>query len=307
MVQELMVHALCPECESPEVIGDRDNGELVCGECGLVIQEEMLDRGPDWRAFTPEEKANSGRAGAPTSYSRFDKGLSTDIQIDRDAFGRPLPPKAKRQMWRLRRWQIRTRMHASKDRNLIQAMNELERLSEKLHIPSFIQETAAVIYRKALNADLIRGRCIATIVAAALYTACRLAKTSKTLNEIAKASPRDRKEISRSYRLLLRRLNVKMLIDEPVNYVSKIAENAGISGEAQGLAIQILQEAKRRHMALGKDPSGLAAGALYIACKLRNERVSQGSLARAAKVTEVTVRKRKKELMKELSLKTDQE
>jgi len=302
MVQELMVHAICPECESPEVIRDRDNGELVCGECGLVIQEEMLDRGPDWQAFTPEERANKGRAGAPTSYSRFDKGLSTDIQVNRDAFGRPLPPKTKRQMWRLRRWQIRTRMHASKDRNLLQAMTELERLSEKLHIPSFIQETAAVIYRKALNADLIRGRCIANIVAAALYIACRLAKTPKTLNEIAKASPRDRKEISRCYRLLVRRLKVKMLIDEPEKYVSKIAENAGVSGEAQGLAIQILQEAKRRHMALGKDPSGLAAGALYIACKLREERVSQGSLARAAKVTEVTVRKRKKELKKKLNI-----
>jgi len=95
-----------------------------------------------------------------------------------------------------------------------------------------------------------------------------------------------------------------MLIDEPEKYVSKIAENAGVSGEAQGLAIQILQEAKRRHMALGKDPSGLAAGALYIACKLRKERVSQGSLARTAKVTEVTVRKRKKELKKKLNLKS---
>lgn len=305
MAQELTVHALCPECENPEVISDRDAGELVCTRCGLVIQEDMLDRGPEWRAFTLDEKSDRRRVGAPSSYSRFDKGLSTDIQVTRDASGRPLPPKVRRQMWRLRRWQIRSMMHTSKDRNLIKAMTELERLSGKLHVPSSVQETAALIYRKALNKDLVRGRSISAVMAAALYAACRYTKTPKTLNEIAKASPRDRKEISRCYRLLVRRLKVQMPIDKPVDYVAKIAENSGVSGEVQGLAIQILQEARHRHMAIGKDPSGLAAGALYVACQLRNEKVSQGLLAQAAKVTEVTIRKRKRELVEGLNLRVD--
>jgi len=305
VVQKLIVDALCSECGSPEVIRDRERGELVCSECGLVIQEDMLDRGPEWRTFALDEKPDKRRVGAPSSYSRFDKGLSTDIWVTRDASGRPLPPKVRRQMWRLRRWQIRSRVHASKDRNLVSAMTELERLSGKLHIPSSVQETAALIYRKALNEDLVRGRSISAVAAAALYAACRYTKTAKILKEIAKASPRDIKEISRCYRLLVRRLKVQMPIDEPLDYVSKIAENAGVSGEAQGLAIQILREAKRRHMAVGKDPSGLAAAALYVACQLRNENVSQGLLAQAAKVTEVTVRKRRKELIEGLSLRVD--
>lgn len=305
MAQELTVHALCPECENPEVISDRDAGELVCARCGLVIQEDVLDRGPEWRAFTLDEKSDRRRVGAPSSYSRFDKGLSTDIQVTRDASGRPLPPKVRRQMWRLRRWQIRSMMHTSKDRNLIKAMTELERLSGKLHVPSSVQETAALIYRKALNKDLVRGRSISAVMAAALYAACRYTKTPKTLNEIAKASPRDRKEISRCYRLLVRRLKVQMPIDKPVDYVAKIGENAGVSGGVQGLAIQILQEARHRHMTIGKDPSGLAAGALYVACQLRNEKVSQGLLAQAAKVTEVTIRKRKRELVEGLNLRVD--
>ena len=103
----------------------------------------------------------------------------------------------------------------------------------------------------------------------------------------------------------MRRLKVQMPIDEPADYVSKIAENAGVSGEAQGLAVQIIQEAKRGHMAIGKDPSGLAAGALYVACQLKNEKVSQSLLAQAAKVTEVTVRNRKRELVEGLNLRVD--
>ena len=141
-----------------------------CSNCGLVILDETLTRSPEWRAFTLEKKRSQRRVGAPTDYSHFNKGLSTTIWVNRDAFGYPLPPKVKRQMWRLRRWQIRSEISTSNDRNLMQAMNELERLSGKLHISPPTQETAAIIYCKALTARLIRGRSIAAIVAAANVT-----------------------------------------------------------------------------------------------------------------------------------------
>jgi len=303
-MQRLIQKRLCPECGSSELIADREMGETVCSKCGLVILDEMLNRSPEWRAFTLEEKRSKGRVGAPTAYSHFNKGLSTVMWVNRDAFGRPLSPEVRRQMWRLRRWQIRSRMHASDSRNLMQAMGELGRLSETLHVPSFIQETAAVIYRKALSADLIRGRCIAAIVAAALYAACRLTKTPKTLNEIVKASARDKKEFSKCYFLLVRKLKMKMPIADPLNHISKIAEKVGISGKAQGLAVKILREAKRKRITMGKDPIGMAATVLYMACQLRDEKITQMDIATAANITEVTIRNRKKELMKKLNLET---
>ena len=68
-----------------------------------------MDKGPEWRAFTQEEKASRSRVGVPTSYSVHDKGLSTAIgRVDRDAFGRKLPLSTRLQMWRLRKWQIRS-------------------------------------------------------------------------------------------------------------------------------------------------------------------------------------------------------
>jgi transcription initiation factor TFIIB len=185
----------------------------------------------------------------------------------------------------------------------MQAMGELERLSEKLHTPSFTQETAAVIYRKALSADLIRGRCIAAIIAAALYAACRFTKTPKTLNEIVKVSTRDRKEVSRCYFLLIRKLKIKIPIADPLDHVSRIAEKAGVSEDTLGLAVKILREAKRKRITLGKNPIGIAATVLYIACQLKDEKMTQMDIAAAADVTEVTIRNRKKELMKKLNLK----
>jgi len=293
----------CPECGSSNLIHDYDTGETVCGDCGLVLYEQMMDKGPEWRAFTQEEKASRSRVGVPTSYSVHDKGLSTAIsQVDRDAFGRKLPLSTRLQMWRLRKWQIRSRVHSSIDRNLAQAMAELDRLSDKVYIPPPIKEKAAVTYRKALDKGLVRGRSIAAIAAAALYAACRGSGTPRTLREIAEASLVDKKDVARCYRLLLRELEVHMPIADPLTYVSKIAERTGISGKTQGIAIQILREARKRRASAGKDPMGLAAAALYIACLQNNEKKTQKDIAEAAGVTEVTVRNRYKTLKKQLKL-----
>src|ERR1035441_10024877 len=96
----------------------------------------------------------------PTSYSIHDKGLSTTIsQVDRDAFGRKLPLSTRLQMWRLRKWQIRSRVHSSTDRNLAQAMAELERLSSKVNISAgriwkktaLIHKTSDVAFTQMAN------------------------------------------------------------------------------------------------------------------------------------------------------------
>jgi transcription initiation factor TFIIB len=293
----------CPECASKNLVHDYDSGETICGDCGLVLYEQMLDKGPEWRAFTQQEKASRSRVGMPTSYSIHDKGLSTTIsQIDRDAFGRKLPLSTRLQMWRLRKWQIRSRVHSSTDRNLAQAMAELERLSSKVNISAPIKEKAAVIYRKALDKTLVRGRSINAIAAAALYAACRKSGSPKTLSEISEASLVNKKDVARCYRLLLQKLDFHMPISDPLTYVSKIAEKNGVSGKTQGTAIAILREAKQKRFSAGKDPIGMAAAALYIACLQNNEKVTQKDIAEASGVTEVTVRNRYKALKQQLNI-----
>jgi len=293
----------CHECGANNLVHDNDTGETICSDCGLVLYQQMMNKGPEWRAFTSEEKASRSRVGGPTSYSVHDKGLSTTIsQIDRDALGRRLPLSTRLQMWRLRKWQIRSRVHSSADRNLAQAMSELERLSDKLYMSQGTKEKAAVIYRKALDKGLVRGRSIATIMTASLYAACRGTGTPRSLREIAEVSLVNKKDVARCYRLLLRELDVKISIADPLTYVSKIALKAEVSGVSQGKAIEILRRARHKRIATGKDPMGIAAAVLYIACLQNNEKRTQKEIADAAGVTEVTVRNRYKALQKELNL-----
>ncbi len=293
----------CPECTSKNLIHDYDIGETICGDCGLVVYEQTMDKGPEWRAFTAQEKTSRSRVGSPTSYSVHDKGLSTTIsQVDRDAFGRKLPVSTRLQMWRLRKWQIRSRVHSSSDRNLAQAMSELERLSSQLYISQPTKEKAAVIYRKALDKALIRRGSIASIAAAALYAACRKSGSPKSLREIAEASLLSKKVVARCYRMLLQELDFHMPISDPLTYISKIAEKIGVSGKTQGVAMAILREARKKRFSTGKDPMGMAATALYIACVQHNEKITQREIAKAAGVSEVTLRNRYKALKKQLNL-----
>ncbi len=293
----------CPECKSNNLIHDYDTGETICTDCGLVIYQQMLDKGPEWRAFTLQEKASRSRVGSPTSYSVHDKGLSTTIsQIDRDAYGRKLSVSTKIQMWRLRKWQIRSRVHSSIDRNLAQAMSELDRLTSKTNLSPAIKERAALIYRKALEKGLVRGRSINAITAASLYAACRGNGTPRTLREISETSLVDKKDVARCYRLIIKELEVHIQVADSLTYVSKIAQKNDISGKAQGAAIAILREAKLKRFAAGKDPMGLAAASLYIACLQNNEGITQKDIADAAGVTEVTIRNRYKALMRQLKL-----
>ncbi len=293
----------CPECSSDNLIEDYDRGEIICQSCGLVTNENVMDRGPEWRAFTKEERESRGRVGIPMSYSMHDKGLSTVIdRINRDAYGRQLPISTRLEMLRLRKWQIRTRVHSSIDRNLAQAMAELDRLTDNLHIPAQVKERAAVIYRKALDNGLVRGRSISAIAAAALYAACRATETPRTLKEVASASSVKKKDVARCYRLLLKELDMKMPVEDPVRCVSKIASKVKIPVKTQRAGIKILGEAKKRGVVSGKDPMGLAAAALYVACVLDDVKKTQKEIAEVANVTEVTVRNRYKGLKETLQL-----
>ncbi|MCW4026707.1 MAG: transcription initiation factor IIB [Candidatus Bathyarchaeota archaeon] len=291
----------CPECEGTNIVYDNEAGENICGNCGLVIQDTIMDEGPEWRAFTREEKDSRSRVGMPSLYSVHDKGLSTTIRdINRDAFGRKLPLSTRIQMARLKRWHTRTRVHSSIDRNLSLAMTELDRLSDKLSIPASVKEKAALIYRKALDAGLVRGRSIASIASGSLYAACRMTNTPRNLRDVVKASLVSRKDVARSYRLIVNELNVRAPIPDPLIYLSKISRRANVSGAVQAEAIRILKEAKRKKFLAGKDPLGLAAAALYIASKRSGKKRTQKQFAEAAGVTEVTVRNRYRTLRKQL-------
>ena len=293
----------CPECTSVHLVKDYKRAELVCGNCGLVITEQLIDEGPEWRAFDSEQNDERARTGAPASYLIHDKGLSTEIGWqNRDFYGRRLPHKNRAQVYRMRKWQHRTKVSNSTERNITVALNELNKLASKMGLPKSVKEAAAVIYRKAAAKSLIRGRSIETVMTASIYAACRQCDLPRSLNEIAAVSSMGKKEIGRTYRFLVRKLKISMTPTKPQNYVQRLCSELGLSGNTLTITNDILNKATEYELTSGRGPLGVAAASTYIASVLSGERRTQKEIAEAAGVTEVTIRNRYKELIRELDI-----
>ncbi|MGA2877284.1 MAG: TFIIB-type zinc ribbon-containing protein, partial [Nitrososphaerales archaeon] len=71
----------CPSCGSTDLLFDNERGELVCNNCGLVIEENATDSGPEWRAFDADQRNARARTGAPIKYTKPNRGLVTEIDL----------------------------------------------------------------------------------------------------------------------------------------------------------------------------------------------------------------------------------
>ncbi|SPC33948.1 Transcription initiation factor IIB [Candidatus Nitrosocaldus cavascurensis] len=303
VVDRTLLSDKCPRCGKGPLVTDNATGEMFCGNCGYVVSERIEELGPEWRAFSKEEHEDRSRTGIPTSLAMHDMGLATVIgPIDKDASGKPLSTAIRSTIERLRTWDSRSQVHEPLDRNFRQAFSELDRLKDKLAVGESVIEKAAYIYRKALEKGLVRGRSISALVAAVLYAACRDTETPRTLKDIANASNIKKKDIARCYRLLIRELDLQMPVVDPIKCVSRIASKAGLSEKTKRTAIEILKRAEEAKISAGKDPMGLAAAALYVACVMHGENKTQKDVAEAAGVTEVTIRNRYKGLKLALKL-----
>ncbi|WP_266080862.1 transcription initiation factor IIB [Haladaptatus caseinilyticus] len=293
----------CPECDSQTLLTSADGSELVCEDCGLIIEERTVDRGPEWRAFNHQERERKSRVGAPITKTMHDKGLTTNIDWkDRDASGHALSAEKRNQMHRLRKWQGRIRTKDAGERNLKFALSEIDRMASALGIPRSIREVACVLYRRALDEDLIRGRSIEGIATSCLYAACRTENIPRSFEEMEEVSRVRRKEITRSYMYLGRELGLEIHPANPKQYVPRFCSALGCSDAVEAKTNELLDIATTEGLLSGKSPTSCAAAAIYAASLLCDEQQTQQAVADVAQVTEVTIRNRYQEQIDALDL-----
>ena len=287
----------CPECGSINLAFEGERGEIICKDCGLVVEEKMLDLGREWRQF--EEGKGRGRGGAPMTMQKFDRGLTTNIGEGSDIY-QIAGEKSRKKFFRLKKWQ--ERVSTSIERNLRLALAELRRIAENLHLPNVVREEASRIYNLVLQKGLVRGRGMESVIAACIYAACRTYNIPRTLDEVAVASSMARKEIGRTYRFVARQLPLNIAPSAPKDYIPRFASILNLSPKTQTDAVKILKRAEKDELTSGRGPAGIAAAALYVAALINDEKKTQREVADVAGITEVTIRNRYKELLDKLQL-----
>lgn len=280
-----------------------DKGELVHEETGVIVEEDTIDHGPEWRAFDHSERQSKSRVGSPMTRTRHDKGLTTNIDWrDTDASGRQLSAEKRSRMQRLRTWQERIRTQESGERNLQQALAEVDRMASATGVPKSVREVACVIYRQALERDLIRGRSIEGMATASLLAGCRQEGIPRSLDDLTRISRVERREIGRSYRYISEELSLELKPVEPGQYIPRFASELDLRDETQHKAAKIVEETTADGLHAGKSPTGFAAAAVYLASLICADQRTQREIADVADVTVVTIRNRYKEQMEAIGM-----
>lgn len=285
----------CPECGGA-LARDDGRAEVACTECGLVVDADRVDHGPEWRSF--EEDEGKGRVGAPLTQRVHDRGLSTTIGWrDADASGNAITGRQREQLRRLRKWNRRFQTRDAADRNLRHALGEIERMAAALGLPESTREVASTIYRRALEANLIKGHSIESMASASLYGAARQQHIPRSLDELETVSRVDRKRIQRSYRRVARQLGLEIEPADPRAYTKRFCSDLDLSSETERLAVDLLDAATAANFHSGKSPVSLAAAAVYAAARMTNESRTQQAVGEVAQVSEITIRARYQELV----------
>jgi len=280
----------CPECEGL-IMFIPEKGEDVCSQCGLIINERQVDYAHSGkRAYTNQERNNREQTGAPISILLPDMGLST--VIDKQKITNP-------DLKRAAKWNTRITWQK---RNLLIATTELKRIGSNLNLPIHVKEEGMRLYIKAFKKKLLRGRSINAMVAACLYVACREKGIPRTLQEILEEASVSPKDVRRSVSILMKEFKLKTQNTDPVALVPRYVTDLGLDSEIVELTSKILTVYISKFSISGVDPKGLCAGAIYIACRLRNIELTQLQIANSIGITEVTLRSRYKELKKKLNI-----
>jgi transcription initiation factor TFIIB len=288
----------CPECSGVNLTYNKDKGEVICKDCGLVVEEKMVDFGQEWREFDSDQGESRRRTGAPITYTQYDQGLGTEVGRKADLY--TLGNKSKNKFFRLRKWQYR--ISTAIERNLKLALAELKRVSSYLKLPKSVEEEAARIYTLAVQRGLVRGRSMESVVAGALYAACRRHEVPRTLDELSEASGIEKKEVGRTYRFITRELAITILPSNPIDYIPRFSSSLKLNPKTQSKAVEIIEMAQGQELTSGRGPTGIAAAGLYVAALINGEKRTQREVADVAGVTEVTIRNRYKELLEKLEL-----
>lgn len=256
----------------------------MCAECGLVVAEDPLDRGPEWRSFSDDE-TDRERTGAPLTRSRHDRGLSTEI-----GRGTRLKGRKRRRVARMRREHARTKIGSKAERNRVYAFTEIRRVVSRIELPESVRDRACVLFESAQDDDLLRGRSLEGFAAAAVYAVCRTASVSRTMGEVVANARASEAELKAAYDALNRELGLKTGPINPSEYLPRFASELDLPAAVERRARELAVTGREEGIVHGRNPSGFAAACLYTAARERDTDLTQQQAATVAGVTPVTLR-----------------
>jgi len=284
-------------CPNPSVFID-EHGIMVCSSCGEVFGPEICEQ--DRRAFNNEEKKERVHHEIVNSYLGYRttfNGMNTHYR-------------------RLKR--INDSWFSNTNRVLKPAWAILKNLECVMGVNRYVFDIAFKIEKAFLERrethSFLRGCPTSAFCCAAMFLSYRVNECPRSINEMLEASKNaGLGSISHHFLVhcisLLKQHVLPTLYltcgspsDLVKNYILNTGERLRLSVKDQLEAIQIHEQACKYGLKVpGRSPAGFAAAALYFA----TQGLTQQQAAVAFHITEMTLRKRVKELREILDIERD--
>ena len=289
----------CVACGSLRLVSDLKRGEVICGVCGLV-NDQIIVGAPKWESGTSAVK-EVGKHYAPLDEVQINSGWSSVIGTGtQDANGNRISPNAVGMFHRLRR--INEQSEKRGARNYRKAMSEAKRLVSQLGISQDIVQRALRIYKKAHDANLVRGRGTNGMIAAALYIAARNHGLPIKLGDIEEYANTSKKTLKRCFKVYVMDLKIKADPVSASRTLDKMLSELELQSDTRSRAREILKEISDAKLDKGKNQIVVAACAIYLASIQTGERRTQSQVAKVAQITPVTLRNHFREFVENLSV-----
>jgi transcription initiation factor TFIIB len=255
----------CPVCGGP-LVNDRERGETVCAQCGLVVAESTVDTGPEWRVFDEREKRRVRTAPLKLV-------AKTDMAVKAEHGAR----------WRRLAKFHRETLHGF-ERRLSAIGSEIRRVRECAGLPQSVAEEAELLVKRYF--DVVGGFPPEVVAVAVLWTAAKAAGAPRPLEDFLKCSRAEERGVRRvAWRLKeVMKLGRRPSVDD---YVGTLAARVNLPAPVVKAAVELLE--KNRRLLFGKNPWVWAAAALWLASLKRLGLLK--ALAEAAGTTTVSIRK----------------
>jgi len=290
---DLAVRLICPECRdpNPNIVEEFGSGDLVCGNCGLVLGDRIVDTRSEWRTFANDEGDDPSRVGAAS-----DPLLEGMEQLDTVISFRDGGSGIARELQR-----AASRSQSSRsERNLLTAFRDISSWCDQFSLPKTISDIAKQLYKRSDEEKLLRGKPLDAVIAACIFIACRQAHVPRTFREICNLTHVSKKTLGQCYKALEQAFNLTPGASAhssapspstgPENLLVRYCNHLDLPANVQSICSDIIIAARKHGIADGRSPVSIAGGAIYFTCHLLGQVRSARAISEVAGVSEGTIK-----------------
>ena len=322
--ENLNITVICPDCKQipPQLI--EDNAELICANCGIVLQDRLVSYESEWRTFNSDE----GRGDDPIRVGDAENELLGGNQLATTIGGSGAgSSKESRKLKKIQAAQT-----ADKNNKALQvAYNQIDAWCDRAELSMQVKQAAKHYFKAVDDAKAFKGKGLDGILAACLFIACRQAKTGRSFQEIFGLTGVTKKELGRNYKLLEGFLtnNSNKQIEaieaeggivnreavgytgtqstRPADLCARYCSMLGLDFRVQTVSQALAERIATISTLAGRSPLSNAAACIYFASHLLGRGKTSKEISDVAHVSDATIKHAYKFLLTDKAKLVDQE